>query len=239
MIREAIDKIISMTPTGIIKGSDGLDRSDRTLALIEPIKQAWFTTQTLLGFTELIAEAVDGFKKEEVVIQVLNPTGVALFSKNVDPYGCRRMFIGAQCNELNTFQFNNFQNSEQFIIGLQSHFVPGAGDTDYVLKMASALAAEAVSTADDDGISQRVAVRTGVALKSQEIVKPRIKLAPYRTFREVDQPVSDFVFRLRGRHEDTPMCALFEADGGRWKLDAVQAIAVWLSKNNADIPVIA
>jgi hypothetical protein len=78
-----------------------------------------------------------------------------------------------------------------------------------------------------------------VALKSQEIVKPRIKLAPYRTFREVDQPVSDFVFRLRGRHEGTPMCALFEADSGRWKLDAVSAVATWLSKNIEGIPVVA
>jgi hypothetical protein len=55
-------------------------------------------------------------------------------------------------------------------------------------------------------------------------------LSPYRTFRELNQPESAFIFRMRGGGEGkAPQCALFEADGGKWKLDAVQAIKLWLA----------
>lgn len=36
-----------------------------------------------------------------------------------------------------------------------------------------------------------------------------------------------------------PECALFEADGGKWKLDAVLTIKAWLEDQHLNIPVIA
>jgi hypothetical protein len=51
-----------------------------------------------------------------------------------------------------------------------------------------------------------------------------VVLAPYRTFVEVTQPESDFVFRM----QNGPRCALFEADGGAWKLTAMRHIKEYL-----------
>lgn len=241
MIKEAIERVLALAPPNIVKSADGLERTDKALTLIQAPTPSSVSVLTLLGFSQLISESIEGFDPKAVLIHVENHLKVSLMSIKSDAFGRRMKFSEANCaDDVGKFQFGNFHQSEQFIINLQACFVPGVGDIDYVLRMASNLAAEAVTTGDDDGISQRVAMKAGVVLKSQEVVKPRVKLAPYRTFREVEQPSSEFIFRLRsGREGEVPTCALFEADGGRWRLDAVQAVSVWLSRNITDIPVIA
>lgn len=124
------------------------------------------------------------------------------------------------------------------MIGLQSRFV-STPDLVETLKLASNLTASTVAQAEDDGISQRTAVKQGVFLKDNVTVKARVKLKPYRTFREVDQPASEFIFRLRSRDGAVPECALFEADGGQWKLDAVLTIQTWLKDQELGLSVVA
>ena len=53
-----------------------------------------------------------------------------------------------------------------------------------------------------------------------------MKLRPYRTFTEVVQPASDFIFRMKEDRGIT--CALFEADGGAWKNAAMKNIKEYL-----------
>ncbi len=50
----------------------------------------------------------------------------------------------------------------------------------------------------------------------------------YRTFREIQQPKSKFLFRLKQSETNLPTFAFFEADGGAWKLQAVEDIARYL-----------
>ena len=40
-------------------------------------------------------------------------------------------------------------------------------------------------------------------------------------------------------HGGVPECALFEADGGAWKLDAVLIIKHWLEEQALGLPVVA
>ena len=49
-----------------------------------------------------------------------------------------------------------------------------------------------------------------------------MKLRPYRTFKEIDQPESQFLLRLN----ENGNIGLFEADGGMWKLEAKKSIAI-------------
>ena len=94
-------------------------------------------------------------------------------------------------------------------------------------------------TSADDGISQAVTAKTGVALVAEVKVPNPVTLRPYRTFLEVDQPAISCVFRLR----QGPMLSLHEADGGLWRLEAIQSIKTYLEKAmeglGQDIPVIA
>lgn len=46
----------------------------------------------------------------------------------------------------------------------------------------------------------------------------------------MDQPESDFVFRMKEDKYDGVQCALFEADGGAWKLHAMESIQEYLEE---------
>lgn len=52
-------------------------------------------------------------------------------------------------------------------------------------------------------------------------------LKPYRTFREMDQPESPFVLRVWKDNEGVRL-AVFEADGGAWKIKARENAAARL-----------
>lgn len=67
------------------------------------------------------------------------------------------------------------------------------------------------------------AARQGVSLKALVQVKPRVALRPFRTFLEVEQPVSEFLLRL----DDDGNVGLFEADGGMWQQTAKASIAAY------------
>ena len=97
-------------------------------------------------------------------------------------------------------------------------------DIDYLLKLLSSITLEDKVQSDDNGLSQQVTVRKGVALKGTETVKPIVKLKPYRTFYEVDQPESEFLLRLG----DNGQVGFFEADGGMWKMTARRTIKEYL-----------
>ena len=65
------------------------------------------------------------------------------------------------------------------------------------------------------------------------IVPNPVILRPYRTFPEVEQPASSFIFRMK--ENDGVCCALFEADGGAWKNEAMRNIKEYLKENLCDL----
>ena len=81
-------------------------------------------------------------------------------------------------------------------------------------------------TYSDDGCTQVATMTVGVAAKADAIVPNPVLLRPYRTFQEVEQPVSQFVFRIGDR--GTPEFKLVEAEGGIWKTEAVRKIKDYL-----------
>jgi len=81
----------------------------------------------------------------------------------------------------------------------------------------------------DDGITQQVQAKMGVRIENVQLPNP-IRLAPYRTFTQIEQPASAFVFRLKksAGSGEGPTAALFDADGGNWQNDAIMNIKEWL-----------
>ena len=65
----------------------------------------------------------------------------------------------------------------------------------------------------------------GASLAENVTIKPIVKLRPYRTFQEVEQPEGLFLIRIRERG-----IAFIEADGGMWKLTARQTVKNWLDE---------
>lgn len=104
-------------------------------------------------------------------------------------------------------------------IMLQSSFVDNK-DRNLLLKVTGNVKDEAVKSVGDNGVSQAVTIKTGVASVSDVVVPNPVTLAPFRTFQEVEQPESKFIFRMK----DGPSAALYEADGGAWRNEAMKNI---------------
>ena len=79
---------------------------------------------------------------------------------------------------------------------------------------------------------------SGIASKSDALVPNPVRLTPYRTFLEVEQPASDFIFRMKQDKYEGIVCAIFEADGGAWKMEATQRIKEYLQKELMEYPYI-
>ena len=116
-------------------------------------------------------------------------------------------------------------DTERFNIMLQSAFVDNT-DKILLLKYTGLIQEENVKDTGDDGISQAVTIKTGVATVGQAIVPNPVSLAPFRTFPEVTQPSSKFIFRM----QEGPKAALYEADGGAWRNEAILSIKSYLQK---------
>lgn len=110
---------------------------------------------------------------------------------------------------------------------LQSQF-KSSEVTASILQVVGNLKDEAVKTYADDGTSQIVTAKVGLTRPPENVLLPNpVSLRPYRTFPEVEQPTSPFILRMQSTKEG-PQVALFEADGGKWKLDAIASIRDYL-----------
>jgi hypothetical protein len=71
------------------------------------------------------------------------------------------------------------------------------------------------------------------AANGQIFISRQVNLRPYRTFQEIQPQIeSQFLFRLQQRSPETPpLLALFEADGAKWRLDAMQQVKKSLDLN--------
>lgn len=218
MIKEALQYIIGLGKAEIHRVNKQ-NYSDKKLHLIEDPTAAPFTVHTLSGLVDYVSSGVD--KQEKIIVHVVSPTEVRIESPlNGDKE--RDYFIRAEAL-IPEFRFDSWYDTENFNIKLQSCFVK-SDDRDIMLKVVGNITEDQVKTVSDDGVSQAVVAKVGVASVGNVEVPNPVSLAPYRTFVEIDQPVSDFVFRM----QNGPKCALFEADGGAWKNQAIQNIRYYL-----------
>lgn len=131
--------------------------------------------------------------------------------------------------EVPRFEFGAYIPQENFCINLKTKFIQNE-DRELLVSFAGNVEDKTVAEYGDDGISQKATVKTGVASKADAVIPSPVRLKPYRTFTEVDQPESDFVFRMKEDKYDGVQCALFEADGGAWKLHAMESIQEYLEE---------
>lgn len=174
---------------------------------------------------------------EKLMLHVESPTAVELIGPIQGDWNKRIVWVRAQREELGALKFGAYLDHETFMIGLLTQFEK-TEDLAEILRVIGTMKAESVNTSADDGMSQTVSARRGVALAENIKVPSPVMLRPYRTFREFNQPESPFIFRLRNT-EGMPECALFDASGAAWKTTAVESIRKWLAENIKDVPVIA
>lgn len=223
MIKKAIEYIVDLaTPATLVIGNETY--SDKPLHRISynPKADAIKLT-TLSSLLDYIKSGVDTMGA--MFIHIESPTRIRMYSQ-LD-FEREREYMVEVNAQLPTFEFNRFVDHEAFCIALQSKCID-AEDRALLLKFAGTVEAGTVAEYGDDGVTQKATVKTGIAAKGDAIVPNPVKLKPFRTFLEVEQPTSSFIFRMQG--DRAIQCALYEADGGAWKLEAIKNIKTYLEK---------
>ena len=132
-------------------------------------------------------------------------------------------------SETPEFEFDYWYGYGDMIIKLRTMFEQTSELEDIIRLLGNITDEQSVQTLDD-GITQNAVVRKGINLKDRKNINPIVKLRPRRTFLEVEQPESEFLFRLK-----EGSAALFEADGGAWKLTARKNIAEYLRQELSEL----
>lgn len=234
--REALEYLVNLgeKKEPIIELDQGTFSRVSLSRVTEPVASK-LTVSTLTGLVDYIKTNVDHLEGK-LLIQVKSPEEVALYSPlNADRE--REKYVSAEAILPNNVAYERFLDTERFNIMLQSAFVNNK-DKEILLKYTGLIQDDAVKTIGDDGVSQQVTVKTGVASVGQAVVPNPVTLAPFRTFPEVEQPESKFIFRMK----EGPSAALFEADGGAWRNKAILNIKAYLEKeleHNHNVEIIA
>jgi hypothetical protein len=234
MIRDAIEKIIEIygPKTITVPGADGISRfySDKELRQVKPPAPLPICVSTLTGFCDYINAGNDNPKPDFVIIQD-HATVMAVTCLD-EIAATRATIIKAFCVEYG-FKFNAAYDLESFLIGLQSCFVR-TDNRDDILKAIGSVKIEKGITIKDDGFTQSVQTQNGISRVANVKLPNPVTLKPFRTFLEVDQPQSEFVFRISEKADSGAFCKLIEADGGAWKIEAMAKIKAYLKEGIGD-----
>jgi hypothetical protein len=182
MIKDALQYITGLANTRIEKVGERVYSTQQLYSVKEATPNA-LHVRSLSGLVEYLKSKFDG--EHKLMVHVNSPTEVEAFSTFNRDFN-RNDYIKATAM-IPSFSFDRWHDSEDFNIKLQSCFVKNE-DRNIMLKVVGNIKEEAVNSIGDDGVSQSVVAKTGVASVGNVKVPNPVVLAPYRTFVEVDQP---------------------------------------------------
>ena len=227
MDRTAIEKIVELGAPNITE-INGYGYTDKPLSVVKNPTVSTITFHTLDGLVNTLKEEYSDFNGP-LIVDIYDEKTVMVYAainlndrQREEPY--------AVSAELISIPFNQMLDYEMMMITLKSKFVETPELLETV-KLLGTITEENSAQLSDDGFTQSVVVRKGIAMKEGKVVKPIVRLKPYRTFNEVDQPESEFLLRFF----EGGSVALYEADGGAWKLQARRNVAEYLKNALADL----
>lgn len=242
MISEAIDRIIELAKPEIIEAHCRTYSTKKLYPVDEPIAET-VRVGTLSGLIEFLKHEEDEVRDSVRMIHVIDHAHVAALSSLIEPFAQRARLVAA-VHESAAVKFDRYMTVEEMVVWLATSFVANE-DRAYILQIIGNLRDEKVQTLTDNGMSQQVTARAGIARVESTAVRPIVTMAPRSTFAEVEQPESNFIFRLRpgSKPGELPTCALFASDDQEWKLRAMGSVKRRLeeliTEAGLDIPVIA
>lgn len=235
MDKEAINKIESLVLAAAeVKTHEIQGRTFATGHMVEVTEAKYspcgLTFSDLTSLAKIVNEEKSKFT-DGLFIKIDNEATVKVIGK-LDAQMERHAPYSSHC-DVPQFEFGRWLDYEKFVIGLRSKFVQ-SDERDGLTKMIASIINVAEQVTEDNGITQEVRTKSGTITKTAE-VKSIVKLQPYRTFVECTQPASEFLFRITG---NGTQFGLFEADGGRWKMDARRNIKNFLETQIKDKQVV-
>lgn len=248
MIAKAMEWIRNnMSPQ--LHNIEGIMWSDKPLQRIKDIDT--FPTvsfTTLTGLVDYLKSGIDvpNLFIGHIFVSVVSPTRIEVYSDTCEANFHVRSTIALVDAVVPKVRIGEWLEQSAFCILLRSCFVDACEsqdtDRDALICVASNIVSGTIAEYQDTGISQKATLKTGIQESEDKLLPEKVALRPFRTFLEVEQPKSDFIFRAQDSRSNGVQLALYEADGGRWKMDAMKAVKEYLEeqfKNCLYITVLA
>lgn len=200
----------------------------------EPVALSGSRLDTIVTY---LRELPDGQDAGTLLIHVESPTEVSVRSVLMERNN--RHYYVSVVHSMSAFPFGTYHEAETFIVQLLT-CMARTPERDELVAMVSAIRDSAVNESFDDGYAQKVTVARGVATVGSTQVPNPVRLVAWRTFPEVEQPISEFWVRLKsGAPGEKPKLALFEIDNNAWALKAVASIKAYFEAAGLDVPIVA
>jgi hypothetical protein len=232
MLKDLLDSIMARQNAEVLE-IGGKKYTTQTVKPVYDSEPKTLAMCTLAGLVDYIKANVDGLTLDKLIVHVEDHASVKLLSALHGDFAQRDCLLHVKADLLQ-MQFNNWLDSERFNIFMQACF-QDTPDRSQVLKVVGNIREGVVKDTSDDGVSQEVTIKAGIARVENATVPNPVQLKPFRTFVEVAQPASQFVFRMKSG----PECMLVEADGGAWRNEARENIAAYLANELPEITIIA
>lgn len=226
--KEALEYLVGLGEVKTIE-VNGQQYATKGLVRINELEPEALKVTTLTATIDYIKNNLDAKASTNLLVHIKSPETVALYSE-LRGDKQRECYIVANAL-LPKIQFERFLDREQFNIMMQSNFVDNL-DKEAILKVVGTIQDNQVKDVKDDGVTQAVTIKTGITQVGQAFVPNPVALAPYRTFQEIKQVESNFVFRMK----EGPTAALFESDGGAWRNETMKRIKEYLEKELTEFP---
>lgn len=186
---------------------------------------------TLTALVDYIGNCAEEFRGSEMLVHIVSPTEVRLMS-SLDAERKREVLFETTAN-VSQFRFDDWYDQERFMIELQANFEMNE-DLAAIMKLAGNIERKNDQTFSDNGTNQVATMQVGVASKANVIVPNPVTLVPFRTFQEVAQPASKFVFRIGDK--EVPAFKIVEAENNIWKNEAIRNIKTYLDDAVSEMP---
>ena len=223
--KDFIEKILELAGEQIVEVNDR-QYTNQKLTLIKEPEVTTVKLNGLKGLIDIIEiELLARAYSNKIFINIDSETHITVFGL-LDDYFRHTYYVAEPDLPQIDRKLNAYMPLENMIIFLMTNFIE-TEDRDYLIKLFSNITDEKSVKMTDDGLSQTVNAKQGIALAEKTTVKKIVTLKPYRTFLEAEQPEEKFLPRLDANGN----AALFEADGGMWKIQAKKNIRVYLHNN--------
>lgn len=233
MLKEAIDYILKLKRPETVE-IEGRNYATIDLYQVKDPECLKLNVTSLQSLIDYIKQDPDNLKENMKILEVQDELNVKLHSQLFGQFKQRETYMSANYSELTPhIAFGKFISIEEFIIMLKSKFEV-TEDLTKIIQIIGNISDENVTNYNDDGITQKVTTKVGIARVGEKALPTKLILKPFRTFIEVEQPESDFLLRVKKGYEGIEV-ALFEADGGAWKKEAVKNITEYLKNELRDI----
>lgn len=232
MLKEAIEKIEELSKPLIVHDEIGhiylCNGGDYTEILPESFRPYTVSLNSLDAMVQLIRKEQP---ERQIFVSVARHDQVEVYdSPSQNDRWYRNTLYVANATDVPGWEPEVQMGFDQAAVALMTRFQDG-GDREYTLQLLSQITTGAKVTYTDNGVASTIVTQKGAALAQNTTIKPLVKLRPYRTFQEIEQPEGIFLIRISERG-----ITFREADGGMWKLTARNTAKAWLQEQLQDMP---